>query len=289
VSVEVIRAGCLQGVTHGFLGRRGGVSTGEMAGLNVGTGSSDDREAIAENRRRAVAAVLPGAELATVHQVHSAVAVAVEKPWPHEQRPHADALVTDRPGLLLGVLTADCAPVLLADAEAGVVGAAHAGWRGAIGGVTDAAIAEMERLGARRERIAAAVGPCIAQASYEVDEGFRERFIAEDAANARFFAEGPRFDLEGYVASRLAAAGIDRVEPLSLDTYADPERFFSYRRATHRGEADYGRQIALIGLSACRPRGRACGVAWRRSSRCWRFQRPRACRRRRGRPARSSC
>jgi hypothetical protein len=161
-------------------------------------------------------------------------------------------MVTDRPGLLLGILTADCAPVLLADAEAGVIGAAHAGWRGALAGVTDAAIAAMEKLGARRERIAAAVGPCIAQPSYEVDEGFRTRFVETDIANARFFAEGPwgkpHFDLGGYVRHRLMAAGIDEVELLHLDTYAEPERFYSYRRATHGGEADYGRQASLIGL-----------------------------------------
>jgi YfiH family protein len=250
--VEVIRSVCLSAVPHGFLSRRGGVSTGELAGLNVGYGSSDERSAIDENRRRAIAAVLPGGELATVHQVHSAEVVYVDQPWSHGERPHADAMVTDKPGLLLGILTADCAPVLLADREAGVIGAAHAGWRGALAGVTDAAIAAMERLGSRRERIAAAVGPCIAQPSYEVDEGFRTRFIETDIANARFFTEGPwgkpHFDLAGYVEQRLRAAGIAEAENLSLDTYADEERFYSYRRATHRGEADYGRQVSLIGL-----------------------------------------
>ena len=188
------------------------------AGLNVGYGSNDDREAIAENRRRAIAAVLPGAELATVHQVHSAEAVIAERPWPQDERPHADAMVTDRPGLLLGILTADCAPVLFADAEAGVIGAAHAGWRGALAGVTDATIAAMEQLGARRERIHAAVGPCIAQPSYEVDEAFRARFLDADPDNARFFAEGragkPHFDLAAYVVHRLIAAGIGEVEAL---------------------------------------------------------------------------
>ena len=247
MNVEVIRADALAGLPHGFLGRHGGVSTGNLAGLNVGTGSSDDREAIAENRRRAVAAVLPGAGLATVHQVHSAEAVYCTAPWPQEERPHADALVTNRRGLLLGILTADCAPVLLADAEAGVVGAAHAGWRGAFGGVTDSTVALMETLGARRNRIRAAVGPCIAQVSYEVDEGFRDRFIAADPQNARFFA-GRRFDLEAYVVRRLRAAGIAEVEPLHLDTYGDDGRFYSFRRATHRGEPDYGRQVSLIGL-----------------------------------------
>jgi YfiH family protein len=252
VSVEVIRAGALAGVPHGFLGRRGGVSTGELAGLNVGYGSKDDRQAIDENRRRAIDAVLPGAALATVHQVHSAEVVYATGPWPQDQRPYADALVTATPNLLLGILTADCAPVLFADAEARVVGAAHAGWKGALAGVTDTTIAAMEQLGASRERIIAAVGPCIAQPSYEVDDTFRARFIDADPVNARFFSqeEGgkPHFALEDYVVDRLQRAGIAQVEALAIDTYADPERFFSYRRATHRGEADYGRQIALIGL-----------------------------------------
>lgn len=248
MTVEVIRAGSLGAVPHGFLGRRGGVSTGILAGLNVGTGSSDDRDLIIENRRRAVAAVLPGAELATVHQFHSPTAVAVERAWPMADRPKADAMATDRPGVLLGILTADCAPVLLADAAAGVIGAAHAGWRGALGGVTDAAIVAMESLGARRQRIVAAVGPCIAQASYEVDDAFRARFLNANATNASFFATGPHFDLEAYVMHRLRAAGIGTVEALHLDTYADADHFFSYRRATHAAEPDYGRQLSVIGL-----------------------------------------
>ena len=252
MTVEVIRAAILGPTPHGFLGRRGGVSTGELAGLNVGYGSNDERSAIDENRLRAIAAVLPGAELATVHQVHSAGAVFVERAWPQEERPNADAMVTDKAGLLLGILTADCAPVLLADLDARVIGAAHAGWRGALAGVTDAAIAAMEQLGARRERIVAAVGPCIAQPSYEVDEGFRTRFVETDLATSRFFTEGPwgkpHFDLAGYVGQRLRAAGIADVETLNLDTYAQPDRFYSYRRAIHRGEADYGRQASLIGL-----------------------------------------
>ena len=250
MSVEVIYAAGLAGVPHGFLGRRGGVSTGILAGLNVGTGSNDDRAAIAENRRRAVDAVLPGAKFATVHQIHSAEAVVVDRAWPQDERPNADAMATSRPGLLLAILTADCAPVLLADARAGVVGAAHAGWRGALSGITGAVIATMESLGADRARICAAVGPCIAQASYEVDEAFRERFLADDAANGRFFAicPTPHFDLEAYVVHRLRNAGIGAVEPLHLDTYSDAERFFSYRRATHTGEPDYGRQVSLIGI-----------------------------------------
>ena len=250
--VEALRAGVLAAVPHGFLGRRGGASTGVHAGLNGGAGSSDTPEAIAENRRRATEAVLPGARLATLYQVHSADAVAVVEPFAERLRPHADALVTDRPGLALGILTADCAPVLLADAEAGVVAAAHAGWKGALGGVTDSALAAMEGLGAKRERIAAAIGPCIARASYEVDDAFLARFAARDPANERFFAAGRpghhQFDLEAYVAHRLAAAGVRQVEALGLDTYGDAARFYSYRRATHRGEPDYGRQISIIGL-----------------------------------------
>ena len=250
--IDVIRSRLLDGVAHGFLGRKGGVSTGMTAGLNVGTGSADDPAAIAENRRLAGNAVLPGARLATVYQVHSADCVMAEA-WDLPDRPRADALVTDRPGLLLGILTADCAPVLLADADAGIVGAAHAGWKGAIGGVTDATVSAMEKLGARRDRIAAAIGPCIARTSYEVDEDFARRFEAADPANERFFASGRpghfQFDLEAYVAARLAAAGVTRIETLGLDTYADEARFFSFRRATHRGEPDYGRQISLIGLA----------------------------------------
>jgi YfiH family protein len=250
-----IRAAALAGVPHGFLGREGGVSTGIHAGLNVGLGSDDDRAAIAENRRRATAAVAPGSTLVTLHQVHSAEAITVAAGFPDDARPHADALVTDRPGLLLGILTADCVPVLFADAEAGVVGAAHAGWKGAIGGITDATIAAMERLGATRDRISAAVGPCIARASYEVDEGFLTRFAEADPENERFFRDGRRpghyqFDIEAYVVARLAAAGLTRIEALGLDTYANEDRFFSFRRATHRGERGYGRQISLIALPA---------------------------------------
>ena len=248
-TVEVIRSPVLEGIPHGFLGRRGGISLGTIAGLNVGHGAEDDSAAVAENRRRAVAAVLPGAELATVYQVHSPVAVEVNEPWPFAERPRADAMVTARPGLLLGVVTADCAPVLFADREAGVIGAAHAGWRGAHGGVLEGTVAAMERLGAARERIAAAVGPAIAQPSYEVDARFREAFTAGDEG---FFTPGReghwQFDLESYVAARLRAAGVGTIAPLGLDTYADEARFFSFRRATHRGEPTYGRQFSLIGL-----------------------------------------
>ncbi len=252
IDVEVNRAEALAGLPHGFLGRRGGISVGELAGLNVGYGSKDDKDAIDENRRRAIAALLPGAELATVHQIHSPRVVVAERAWPIDARPNADAIVSVTPGLLLGILTADCAPILLADAGAGVIGAAHAGWRGALAGVAEATVDAMERLGAKRARIVAAVGPCIAQASYEVDTGFRTNFATEDAANDQFFADGPsgkpHFDLEAFVVHRLTNAGIGQVEALHLDTYADDDRFYSYRRATHRGEADYGRQASLIAL-----------------------------------------
>ncbi|SFP68690.1 peptidoglycan editing factor PgeF [Sphingomonas rubra] len=251
--VDVIRSAALGGVPHGFLGRRGGASSGVTAGLDMGRrGAELIGPELAENRRRAVAAVLPGADLRTLWQVHSAEVVTVGAEWNEDARPHADALVTDRPGVLLGILTADCAPVLFADPAAGVVGAAHAGWKGALAGVTDRTIDAMEAIGADRSRIAAAIGPCIARASYEVDDAFLTRFCEADAESDRFFAPGRaghhRFDLEAYVAARLARAGIGRIEALGLDTYAAPARFYSYRRATHRGEPDYGRQIALIGL-----------------------------------------
>lgn len=253
MTVEVLRSGALDGVPHGFLGRRGGVSTGVVAGLNTGLGSGDDPAAIAENRARATQAVLPGAALCGLYQVHSASVVRVLTAFPDGERPQGDAMVTERPNILLGILTADCAPVLLADREAGVVGAAHAGWKGALAGVTDATIAQMEKLGARADRIAAAVGPCIARASYEVDMGFVERFCATDPENERFFAENrpghARFDLEAYVVHRLAAAGVRRIEALGQDTYAQEDLFFSFRRATHRGEADYGRQLSVIGIA----------------------------------------
>lgn len=251
-TLEATRAKALGDIPHGFLGRRGGVSTGAYASLNTGIGSDDAPATIAENRRRATEAVLPGARLAGLYQVHSADAVTVIEPYDDALRPHADALVTNRPGLALGILTADCAPVLFADMQAGVVAAAHAGWKGALGGVTDATIVAMEAIGAHRDRIVAAVGPCIARASYEVDAAFLRRFCEADPENERFFADGReshhQFDLEAYVVSRLAIAGIGRIEALGLDTYADATRFFSYRRATHRDEPSYGRQISIIGL-----------------------------------------
>lgn len=251
--IEVLRSDLLA-VPHGFLGRQGGVSKGEMWGLNVGYGSGDNPDLIAENRRRAVEAVLPGAELATVHQVHSPTVVYADHAWPQDDRPHADAMVTDRPGILLGVLAADCAPVLFTDPEAGVIGAAHSGWRGAFGGVNEATVDAMEGLGAQRDRIAAVVGPSVSQASYEVDHGFRDRILEQNRANERFFVNGPagrpHFDLSGYILHRLAKAGIGDAAALGLDTYSDADRFYSYRRSTHRNEPSYGRQISMIGLPA---------------------------------------
>lgn len=247
---EALKAAALEGVPHGFMTRRGGVSRPPVAGLNCGFGAGDDPVAVAENRRRAADAVLPGAALVGVHQIHSADVVTLAEPWGDDERPPADAIVTDRPGVLLGVLTADCAPVLLADRAAGVVGAAHAGWKGAHAGVIASTVAAMAALGAQPARIAAAVGPCIAQQSYEVDGGFRARFGERDA---RFFAAGRpgrwQFDLAGFVAARLADAGVRTVEMLARDTYAEPAAFYSYRRATHRGEAAYGRQLSLVGLA----------------------------------------
>jgi YfiH family protein len=236
---------------HGFLGRTGGVSDGIFASLNVGLGSSDNPDAVRANRARALASVAPGARLVTLHQVHSAIAVEAGD-WPEDSRPEADGLVTDRPGIALGILTADCAPLLLEDSAAGVIGACHAGWKGALGGVIGATVDAMERLGARRERISAAVGPCIGRRSYEVDDGFRLRFEAADAENGGFFTDGQPghalFDLEGYCLKRLSESGVPRAEGLGADTKADPVRFFSYRRKTLAGEPDYGRQLSLIAL-----------------------------------------
>jgi YfiH family protein len=239
------------GITHGFFGRPGGVSTGIYESLNCGLGSGDDLNAVTENCNR-VANAMNG-ELVTLYQIHSARAVAVTAPWTDET-PEADAMVTATPGLALGILTADCAPVLFADRQARVIGAAHAGWKGALGGVIESGLAAMEKLGADRAHIAAAIGPCIAQDSYEVGAEFRDRFAAADSANARFFRTSGkaghfRFDLENYVVHRLAAAGIASIEPLGADTYTREADFFSFRRTTHRGETNYGRQISAIALT----------------------------------------
>ena len=250
--IELLRAPALGDVPHGFAGRQGGVSTGVCAGLNVGLGSEDDRLAILRNRDLARDALLPGATLVTVRQVHSPDVVTVTAPIAEDERPEADAMVTRTPGLILGILTADCVPVLFADREAGVIGAAHAGWKGAISGVTDRTIAAMEMLGATRAGIACAIGPCIGRASYEVTLDFAERFERDDADNARFFSAGRaghcQFDIAAYVASRLHAAGIGRISLLDEDTYSQADRFFSYRRSCHAQESDYGRQISMIAL-----------------------------------------
>jgi NADH dehydrogenase [ubiquinone] 1 alpha subcomplex assembly factor 7 len=240
-------------IEHGFFGRRGGASKGLYASLNCGPGSNDVRNHVLENRARALGELAPDATLVTLYQVHSARVVTVTEPWVLGEGPKADAMVTDRRDLALGILTADCAPVLFADAEAKVIGAAHAGWKGALAGVTDQTILAMEALGARRERIAAAIGPCIGQANYEVGPEFRAAFLEQNPDNARFFiASGReahfRFDLEGYVVHRLKEAQIGSVEPLSACTYARESEFFSFRRATHRSEPDYGREISLIVL-----------------------------------------
>jgi len=241
-------------IAHGFFGRQGGVSDGLYASLNCGPGSGDDRAKVIENRRRATQALGADARLLTLYQVHSAKAVTVAAPWEIGESPEADAMVTNLPGLALGLLTADCAPVLLADATAGVIGAAHAGWKGALDDVVESTVAAMEKLGSARGRIAAAVGPCISQANYEVDREFRANFTRADSANARFFVPNTRegyfrFDLEAYVAMRLDDAGIADVEALSACTYARAGDFYSFRRATHSGETDYGRGLSAIALT----------------------------------------
>lgn len=242
----------LEGIAHGFFGRRGGVSAGDLASLNCGLGSGDDPALTAENRRRVADAVLPGAVLTGLYQVHGDRCVVIDANSDLADRPEADALATATPGVLLGILTADCVPILFADRTAGIVGAAHAGWKGAIAGVAESTLAAMESLGARRENISAAIGPCIGRASYEVDDGFVERFVADDPANERFFAAGKpghaMFDIAAYVAARLAAAGIGRIAIGGQDTYAGADDYFSYRRACHKGENSYGRQLSVIGL-----------------------------------------
>lgn len=253
MTAPFVTAAPLADIPHGFFGRRGGVSTGELASLNCGLGSGDDPALIAENRRRVADAVLPGGTLTGVYQVHGNRCVVVDETTDLAARPEADALATRTPGILLGILTADCVPVLFADRDAGVVGAAHAGWKGALAGVTDATLIAMESLGARRANMAAAIGPCIARASYEVDAAFLQRFTADDPANERFFAAGQpghsMFDIAAYVAARLAAAGVTRIAIGGQDTYAEAEDYFSYRRACHKGENSYGRQLSVIGLS----------------------------------------
>ena len=241
------------GVRHGFFTRRGGVSQGLYASLNTGRGSSDDPAAVEENRRRVAADldVDPGALLAC-YQIHSRVVHTATEPW-GDQRPEGDAVVTRTPGLACAALAADCAPVLLADPEAGVVGAAHAGWKGAIGGVVEAAVEAMQALGARSDRMVAAVGPCIGPQSYEVGLEFLARFSAEAPGSERFFRPGASedrrlFDLPGFVLSRIAAVGVARAEWIGRDTLVEEDLFFSNRRAYLRGEGDYGRLISAVRL-----------------------------------------
>jgi len=245
----------LRGVRHGFFTRLGGVSGGLYASLNIGFGSDDDKSAVAENRRRAMAALaLPEKALTTVYQVHGATAVPAAKPWAHADAPTADGLVTNRPGVALGIATADCAPVLFADEKAGVIGACHAGWKGAHGGITDATISAMEELGARRADIIAVIGPCIAQPSYEVGAEFRASFLELDPAYDRYFEHGVRpdkyqFDLPGFVTAKLKDAGVAQAGWLGRDTKAEEDAFFSYRRTTLNGEKDYGRLLSAIALA----------------------------------------
>ena len=246
----------LPGIRHGFFTRAGGVSQGLYASLNAGLGSHDAPENVHENRARMAAALGVAREhLVTAYQVHSPDVVIAETAWTRADAPRADAVVTRVPGLAVGVTTADCGPVLFADAEAGVVGATHAGWQGALTGVVEATLAAMERLGAARSRIAAALGPMIRQPNYEVGPELVARFTAAAADNTRFFQPSPRpghalFDLAGLIVAKLRGAGIERIEDIGSCTYADPSRFYSYRRATHRREPDYGRHVSAIAIIA---------------------------------------
>lgn len=250
--LEIITSDALAPVRHGFFTRKGGASSGIFAGLNCGTGSSDLSEVVEINRTRVAQAMGAAPEaLVTVHQVHSADVLIVTAPHTGAP-PQADAMVTATPGLVLGVLTADCQPVLFSDPEAQVIGAAHAGWRGAKEGILEAVLTAMERLGAARARISAVIGPTISQASYEVGPEFVEAFLDDDRDSARFFAQGTGdralFDLPGYALWRLRAAGVGHAEWTRHCTYRDPARFYSFRRTTHHGEADYGRLISCIRL-----------------------------------------
>lgn len=251
MTLEILTSDVLSPLRHGFFTRRGGASSGIFSGLNCGQGSSDQSEIVAINRDRVAAAMgVDPAAMTGVHQIHSATVLTVTQPGQGGAK--ADGLVTDQPGLALTVLTADCQPVLFADAEAGVIGAAHAGWRGAQDGVLEAVLDAMERLGADREDIAAVIGPSISQSAYEVGPEFFERFVDEDPKTARFFANGNgdrmHFDLPGYGLHRLRAAGVGHAEWTRHCTYQDRDRFFSYRRSVHNKEADYGRLISAIRL-----------------------------------------
>ncbi len=245
----------LPGIRHGWFTREGGVSTGVYASLNTGLGSSDDRANVLENRRRVAEAMgAPADRLVTCYQVHSPDVAIAEAPWPHAENPKADALVTKRPGIVLAVSSADCGPVLFADAGAGVIGAAHAGWQGAFSGVLEATVQRMVDLGAERGRIRAAVGPMISGPAYEVGPEFVERFRRARETVGRWFRPSGRkdhalFDLPAYIVHRLLVAGVGEAVDLRLCTYSDESRFFSYRRMTHRGEPDYGRHLSAIVLA----------------------------------------
>jgi YfiH family protein len=249
------RLAAIPTIAHGFFTRQGGVSEGVYASLNCGIGSGDDRERVLTNRARVAATIgIAASHLVSPYQVHGANVAIVEEPWAPGAGPEADGLVTSRIGIAIGIGTADCAPVLFADPEAGVIGAAHAGWGGAFKGILEATVDAMVGLGAHRGRISAAIGPAIAQQSYEVGPEFRERFHADDLANDSLFRpSGPahfRFDLVGYVTARLEKIGLGAISSMAdLDTYADEARFFSFRRTTHRGETDYGRMISTIALT----------------------------------------
>jgi YfiH family protein len=246
--------GELDGIRHGFMTRHGGVSDGIYASLNCGIGSNDHPDKVRENRARALKqAGLPENSLFTAYQIHSPDVLVVEGPWPGDDRPRVDAMVTKQKGITLGVLSADCVPVLFADPDAGIVGAAHAGWRGAVTGVLQATVKAMVDLGAKAERIHAAIGPCIGAASYEVGAEFPAPFLAQDPENAKFFRKGARdghqmFDIEGYVTARLKQLKLAEVEAAHRDTCGERETFFSYRRSVLRKEPDYGRHISVIGL-----------------------------------------
>ncbi len=248
--IEASNLSSIDGVTHGFFTRRGGVSDGIYGSLNAGYGSRDDAAKVSENRRRMAAKLGVDIErLLTIHQWHSADSVLADKPWDVRQPPEGDAVVTDRPGIAAAILTADCTPVLFSSGDGRVVGAAHAGWKGAIGGILESTVARMKQLGARD--IHAAIGPTISQLSYEVGSEYQARFIERDAAWERFFipAQKPQhfmFDLPGFVRARLDGLGLARIEDTAQCTYADEQRFFSYRRSVHRGETDYGRQLSAI-------------------------------------------
>ena len=252
--IEAAGLGQIAGLSHGFFTREGGYSQGIYTSRNCGLGSGDDPAAVRRNRRSVAEALgtEPG-NLLSVYQVHGNTVIEATEPWDGNARPKADGIVTRRPGLAIAILTADCAPVLMADTTVGIVGVAHAGWKGAIGRVLESTIDEMERLGGHRRHIVAAIGPTIGHAAYEVGQEFHDRFLTSEPGNARFFIASDRpghyrFDLQAYCAYRLEALGLQQIDVIRACTYSEEQRFFSYRRATHRRESDYGRQISAVML-----------------------------------------